>query len=79
MADSDADYQGLIAKLLHDDALRAGLRDNIRDYVRNQAGWSRIAGAHTKVYHSVVTVPYGKARYIYVPEPRKDGQEGTTS
>ncbi|NQT93925.1 MAG: glycosyltransferase [Lentisphaerae bacterium] len=72
VAESDADYKDLIVQLLHDDALRADLQANIRAYIKKQAGWSRIAEAHTKVYQSVVTTPYGKARYIYFPEPGED-------
>lgn len=74
VAESDAEYKDLIVKLLRDDALRARLRANIGAYVEKRAGWSKIALAHTKVYQSVVTVPYGKARYIYFPDPG----EGTT-
>lgn len=78
VADSDTDYKDLIVKLLRDDALRATLRANIRAYVEQHAGWSRIALTHTKVYQSVVTVPYGKARYIYFPEPEPAPTERKT-
>ena len=69
VAESDADYKGLIVQLLRDEALRSDLGANIRAYIEKQAGWSSIAEAHTKVYRSVVTTPYGKARYVYFPEP----------
>jgi len=69
VAESDEDYKKLIVDLLRDEALQEKLRSNIRNYVKERAGWSRIAEEHTKVYHSVVEVPYGKARYIYFPEP----------
>ena len=72
VAASDAEFKKLIVKLLRDDALQADLRANIRTYVERQAGWSQIARAHTNVYQSVVTTPYGKARYVYFPEPECD-------
>jgi 1,2-diacylglycerol 3-alpha-glucosyltransferase len=70
VAASAADYKDLIVKLLRDDALQTELRTNIRAYIEQQAGWSKIASAHAEVYQSVVTTPYGKARYVYVPEPK---------
>ena len=75
VAASAADYKDLIVNLLRDDAMRDGLRANIRAYVEKQAGWSKIALEHTKVYHSVVTTPSGKARYVYFPEPGNDATE----
>jgi len=69
VAQSDVDYKELVIKLLRDDALQQKLRANIRNYVKECAGWSKIAALHTSVYHSVVDVPYGKARYVYFPEP----------
>jgi 1,2-diacylglycerol 3-alpha-glucosyltransferase len=69
VAESDSDYKDLIVGMLRDDALRAELRANIHDYVGKHAGWSRIARAHEEAYHEVVTVPYGKARHVYFPEP----------
>ena len=47
---------------------RSGLQSNIRDYVKQHAGWSHIARQHVDVYHKVVKVPYGKGRYVYFPE-----------
>ncbi|MGM0488637.1 MAG: glycosyltransferase [Planctomycetota bacterium] len=68
-SDDDDDYRRLIVRLLRDDKLRAELRGNIRTYIDNEAGWSKIAREHTKVYQSIVKTPYGKARYVYFPEP----------
>jgi len=66
---NEEDYVSSIVRVLHDDALREQLQDNIARYVRENAGWSRVALQHIDVYHSVVRVAYGKARYIYFPEP----------
>jgi hypothetical protein len=54
--------------MLRDEALQTDLRTHIRAYIERQAGWSKIARTHTEVYQSVVTTPYGKARYVYFPE-----------
>ena len=69
VAESDDDYEKLILRVLDDDALRTDMRASIRAYIEKQAGWSKIAQVHTEVYDDVVTTPYGKARYVYFPEP----------
>ena len=45
--------------------------DSIANYVRRDAGWSNIAARHCDVYHEIVTTPYGKAKYVYFPEPER--------
>jgi 1,2-diacylglycerol 3-alpha-glucosyltransferase len=72
VAESTADYKDMIVKMLRDEALQTDLRTHIRAYIERQAGWSKIARAHTDVYQSVVTTPYGKARYVYFPEAECD-------
>ena len=67
-ASSDADYQKCILDILCDDALNTRLRNNISNYISNEAGWSNITKLHCDVYHSIVTTPYGKAKYVYFPE-----------
>jgi glycosyltransferase involved in cell wall biosynthesis len=69
VAESDSEYKDLIVELLRNDERRRDMRANIRAYVEKQAGWSKIAQAHTNVYQSVVTTPYGKARYVYFHAP----------
>lgn len=71
IAESDADYKDLILKTLRDDALSSTLKGNIANYVSQEAGWSNIATRHCDVYHEIITTPYGKAKYIYFPEPEK--------
>jgi glycosyltransferase involved in cell wall biosynthesis len=65
----DDGYVDNILKMLNDHKLQEEMKENIRSYVKNQAGWTHIARKHIKVYQNVVTVPYGKARYVYFPEP----------
>lgn len=69
ICERDEDYAETILKLLTDEPLRQGIKQNIRNYVKGTAGWSNVAQRHIDVYHKVVTVPYGKARYVYFPEP----------
>jgi glycosyltransferase involved in cell wall biosynthesis len=69
VAKSDADYEDLILRILRDDVLNAKLKDNIATYVGQRAGWSNIAALHCDVYHKIITTPYGKAKYVYFPEP----------
>lgn len=69
ICERDEDYASCILRVLNDDALRQQLQSNIKRYVEQKAGWSHIARQHVSVYHSVVTAPYGKGRYVYFPEP----------
>ena len=59
------DYVKNIIKILKDDEYRHKLENNIEKYVNHQVGWSKTAEKHVEVYHSVVNVPYGKAKYAY--------------
>jgi glycosyltransferase involved in cell wall biosynthesis len=68
VCETDEEYVSAILNVLNDDQVRSRLQDNIARYVRDKAGWSRIAREHIKVYHQVVMVPYGKGRYVYFPE-----------
>ena len=76
VAEKDEDYARLILELLRREDLRAELQSNIRNYV-GQASWTQIAEKHLEVYRSLITTPYGKARYVYFPEPDDgDGSRG---
>ena len=74
LCENDAQYPDCILQLLNDEALHHRCQTNIQQYVREHAAWGRIAGRHIDVYHSVVTVPYGKAEYVYFPEPEGYGE-----
>ncbi|MEA3278363.1 MAG: glycosyltransferase [Pseudomonadota bacterium] len=69
LCENDAQYPERILQLLNDKALYRRCQTNIQKYVHEHAAWRHIAGRHIDVYHSVVTVPYGKAEYVYFPEP----------
>ncbi|HHB13053.1 MAG TPA: glycosyltransferase [Chromatiales bacterium] len=69
VVDRDEDWVETILRVLSDDALRRRMQANARRYVRERASWRLIARRHVEVYHGVVTVPYGKAEYVYFPEP----------
>ncbi len=71
VCEKDEDYVSAILKVLNDGELRRRLQDNIDEYVRQKAGWSHVAKKHLEVYHGVITVPYGKGRYVYFPEENK--------
>lgn len=62
------DYVKNITKILRDDKFRNNLEDNIKNYVEQVVGWSKVAKKHVEVYHSVVRVPYGNAKYVYFPK-----------
>ncbi len=65
---SEKDYAKNILKILQDDELRHKLKDNIKNYVEQDLKWSKAAEKHIDVYHSVINVPYGNAKYVYFPE-----------
>ena len=69
VAENDGDYAKLILEILRNPDRANELKSNIADYVKSQAGWSSVAKRHTDVYHNMVKTPYGKARYVYFPEP----------
>ncbi|MCP5007974.1 MAG: glycosyltransferase [Planctomycetes bacterium] len=71
ICENDDDYITNICRILNDNDLQKVMKENIRKYISTHAGWSLIALKHIDVYHSVVTVPYGKARYVYFHEPEK--------
>jgi len=68
VCEKDEDYPETILRALNDRELADGMKKNIRQYVSEKAGWSQIAQQHIDAYHSGVTVPYGKARYVYFHE-----------
>jgi 1,2-diacylglycerol 3-alpha-glucosyltransferase len=65
---SDDEYVDAILRILSDDQYRSGLQSNIREYVKQRAGWSHIAQQHMDVYREVVKAPYGNGQYVYFPE-----------
>lgn len=72
---TDDEFVDAVTKILSDSSLASELKENMRRYVRERAGWSLIAEQHNRVYHSVVRVPYGKGRYVYFPEPGEGGSQ----
>ena len=74
LCEDDARYPDRILQLLNDEALHRRCQTNIQLYVREHAAWGHIARRHIDVYHSVITVPYGKAEYVYFPEPDGYGE-----
>jgi len=74
LCESQAQYPDRILELLDDAALRRRCQANIQQYVSERAAWRHIAARHIDVYHSVITVPYGKAEYVYFPEPEGYGE-----
>jgi len=62
------EYIQNIIKILRDDDLCRTLQNNIKEYVKNHSSWAIIAQQHIKVYHSVVRIPYGRAKYVYWDE-----------
>jgi len=64
IANNDDEFVEHIVRILSDDALSNELSKNARDYVKKTLSWKIIASKTRDVYHSVVSVPYGRARYI---------------
>jgi 1,2-diacylglycerol 3-alpha-glucosyltransferase len=67
---SDDEYVRDIIQILRDDELYRTLQNNIKAYVKDYSSWSKIAQHHIKVYHSVVRIPYGRAKYVYWEEEK---------
>ena len=67
---SNKEYIQNIIKILRDDDLCRTLQNNIKEYVKNHSSWAIIAQQHIKVYHSLVRIPYGRAKYVYWEEEK---------
>ena len=66
IATDDNMFVDHIVRILSDDDLRNELSRNARDYVRKTISWQIVARKTIDVYHKLVIVPYGRARYIHL-------------
>lgn len=66
----DDEYIKNIIRVLRNNTLHQRLQNNIKNYVKSHVSWEKVAKLHNKVYHSVVKVPYGKAKYVYWDEEK---------
>jgi len=66
IASNDDEFVNHIVRILSDDHFRNELSKNARDYVRKSVSWQIVAKKTIDIYHKVVIVPYGKARYIHL-------------
>ena len=67
-AENDQDYIDYIEKILYEPGFSGKIKENIGKYKKDLL-WEQIAKKHLVAYEEVITVPYGKARYFYNPEP----------
>ncbi len=75
ICENDDDYITNIFRILNDNDLQKQMKEDIKKYISTHAGWDLIAREHIDVYHNIVTVPYGKARYVYFHEPEKANEQ----
>lgn len=66
IANDDDEFVEHIVRILSDDDFRSELSKNARDYVKQTLSWQIVARRTIDVYHKVVIVPYGRARYIHL-------------
>jgi len=64
IANNDDEFVEDVVRILSNDDLRNELSKNARDYVKETLSWKIVAKKTIDVYHDVVFVPYGRARYI---------------
>ncbi len=62
------DYIKAITQILTDDALRDKMKASIKGFIKEKAGWSKIAQQHVAAYQSLIKVPYKESRHFYNPE-----------
>ncbi|MFC1585485.1 glycosyltransferase [Fibrobacterota bacterium] len=62
------DFIDNIIKVISRNGLKNKMRNNIHKFVKNHNNWGMIAKRHIDIYHSVVNVPYGKARHVFWEE-----------
>ena len=68
VCETDEDYVKNIIKIFSDDQFRLSLVKNISNYIEKEAGWSKVASAHSVIYQSLVKFPYSGAKHTYFPE-----------
>ncbi len=66
VADTDEEYIKAITTLLVDDDYRQQLKQKIKTNL-SAMYWDEVAKKHLLIYESVINVPYGRARYFYIP------------
>lgn len=66
IANDDDEFVEHIARILTDENFCKELSRNAQDYVRKNLSWQVVARKTIDVYHDVVVVPYGRARYIHL-------------
>lgn len=66
-AHDDDEYVDHIVKILKDNKYRQQLRNNIKKNTRSRK-WLEMGKKHIRVFEKYIHVPYGRARYFYVPE-----------
>jgi glycosyltransferase involved in cell wall biosynthesis len=69
---TNKDYVKNIIRLLTDTDLRQEFEKNIKKFVEEHVSWERVVKTHIDVYHQVVSVPYGKAKYVYWGEEEEN-------
>ncbi len=67
IAHNDNEYITAISEIIAVDDFHEKLSKNIENNIKHMY-WDEIAKKHLLVYESVINVPYGKARYFYLPE-----------
>lgn len=67
IAGNDEELIKAISKILLDDNYRNNMRKSIKEKIKPRL-WTNIARDHIKIYESVINVPYGRAKYFYIPE-----------
>jgi len=70
IAESEDEYIDALSKILCNDTYNTEMRNNIARNIKPRL-WTNIAREHLKVYESVIHVPYGRARYFYMPDDRE--------
>jgi glycosyltransferase involved in cell wall biosynthesis len=67
IAYNDEELTKALVKILTNDSFRNSMKNDIKEFKKPRL-WSNIAREHIKVYESIINVPYGKAKYFYLPE-----------
>jgi len=66
IANNDDEFVEHLVKILNDDVFYNELSKNARDYVKGTLSWKIVAQKTINIYHNVLLVPYGRAKYIDV-------------
>jgi len=65
IAETDDKITEAIIRILSNEKFQNELENNIKNFIKADVSWAKVAESHIKLYQSFVRVPYGKAKHVF--------------